>query len=202
MNIKPRSLLFITCLGMTCFAPVAAGAGDISTHSFIGCAFPDTNQRLGYTSTPGEDRDYSSTVSLMSFTVHNGVDWGGTATSSVTVDNRTGLMWVTNPADAGISGTYTWENALSACEGLTYAGFSDWRLPNVRELMSIVDYGVTSDPRINTAYFLNTASSYYWTSTTYTPASTNVWYVYFDNGSVFVYFKTNNSYVRCVRGGP
>ncbi|MCX5793466.1 MAG: DUF1566 domain-containing protein, partial [Elusimicrobia bacterium] len=89
----------------------------------------------------------------MSFTIYNGAAWGGTATSSVTVDNRTGLMWVTNPVDAGISGGPDWEGQITLCEGLSYAGFADWRLPNIKELQSIVDYS-RQNPAINTTYFL------------------------------------------------
>lgn len=51
-------------------------------------------------------------------------------------DNATGLMWMQNDNAAGI----LWENALSYAENFTYAGFSDWRLPDVKELESILDY--------------------------------------------------------------
>ena len=51
-------------------------------------------------------------------------------------DNATGLMW--QQSDDG--NTYDWEEAMSYCENLNLAGYSDWRLPNVKELQSIVDY--------------------------------------------------------------
>jgi len=187
-------------------------AADVSTHSFAGCAFPDTNQAICYDSSGGviacpapgnslaQDGSYASSVSTMSFTIYNGVDWGGTATSSVTVDNRTGLMWVHRTADAGISGTHTWLNALAACEGLPYAGFSDWRLPNARELLSLVDYVVDAEPKINTTYFPGTVSNYYWTSTT--SGSSYAWRMNFTTGMLGNYSKTGNYYVRCVRAGP
>jgi hypothetical protein len=175
---------------------------DISTYSSAGCAFPDTNQSRSYTTTFGEDHDYASSVSTMSFTVYNPV-----GISSVTVDNRTGLMWVTNPStDAGFKGTQTWESALTSCtvtlNGMAYAGYTDWRLPNVRELMSIVDYGRAASPYINTTAFPGTISSYYWSSTTYIGGPGNAQGVYFDTGGVNIKTKTNNYYVRCVRGGP
>jgi len=199
----------------------SAGAVDISTFSAAGCGFPGTAQSVCYDNTGaiacpasgaafyGQDAQYANSASTMSFTIYNGATWGGTATSSVTVDNRTGLMWATNPDDSCAtcpggfvsSGTYTWEPAIARCEGLTYAGFADWRLPNVKELVSIVDYSQLS-PSINRAYFLNTQSEYYWSSTTlvaYTPAAL---IVYFVNGFIFSNNKTGSFYVRCVRGGP
>ena len=47
-------------------------------------------------------------------------------------DLATGLMWVKDVASigGGFSTTATWADAITACEGLTYAGQTDWRLPN------------------------------------------------------------------------
>ncbi|OGR51469.1 MAG: hypothetical protein A2049_00985 [Elusimicrobia bacterium GWA2_62_23] len=193
------AVFFIVCLLLS---PRPARAADVSTYSFAGCAFPDTNQSVSYTATFGEDHDYASSISTMSFTIYNPV-----GISSVTVDNRTGLMWVTTPlTDAGFKGTQTWVSALTSCtvtlNGMAYAGYTDWRLPNVRELMSIVDYGAASVPRINTTAFPGTVSDFYWTSTTYVPNSTIAWHVYFNAGYVGNSAKTNSLYVRCVRGGP
>jgi len=155
---------------------------------------PDTGQEQSYTTTPGEDHDYQPAASQPSYT-DNG--------DGTTTDNKTGLMWVKDGNSAGCNNgsSLTWEAALNFCEGLTYAGYSDWRLPNRRELMSIVDYG-TSVPAINTAYFSNTQSSWYWTSTTYVPSTDTAWYVDFSNGGVYNFNKTDNYYVRCVRAGP
>ncbi|MDO8803550.1 MAG: DUF1566 domain-containing protein [Elusimicrobiota bacterium] len=172
-------------------------AADISTHTFLNCNLPDTGQTASYTATPGEDHDYQPTGSRPGYTIYNPV-----GVSSVTVDNRTGLMWVTNPNDAGIGGIYTWENAITACETSGYAGYPDWRLPNIKELVSIVDYSTAASAKINGTYFLNTQANYYWSSTTYVPNTTYAWYVYFGNGSMDGSSKTGTYYVRCVRGGP
>jgi len=198
MNVK----FYLSSLIVFSFMSVTARAADVSTYSFAGCAFPDTNQSVSYTATFGEDHDYASSVSTMSFTIYNPV-----GISSVTVDNRTGLMWVTAPGtDAGFAGAQTWESALTSCtvtlNGMAYAGYTDWRLPNVRELMSIVDYGAAAAPRINTTAFPNTVSDYYWTSTTYVVNTTLAWIGTFNLGNVGVFSKTNSRYVRCVRGGP
>ncbi len=181
-------------------AALAGGsyAADISTHTFLNCNLPDTGQAASYTATFGEDHDYQPTGSRPGYAIYNPV-----GVSSVTVDNRTGLMWVTNPNDAGIGGTYTWENAITACETSVYAGHTDWRLPNIKELVSIVDYSRQS-PSINTTYFLNTQSSYYWSSTTYAymSSTTFAWDVTFLSGGMGSGGKTDVNFVRCVRGGP
>jgi hypothetical protein len=201
-------------------AATPAAAVDISTRSSSGCAFPDTAQSICYNDAGiiacpssgqpfyGQDASYASSASTMSFTLYNGVDWGGTATSSVTVDNRTGLMWVTNPDDACAtcpggfvsSGTFTWLQALTQCEGISYAGFSDWRLPNVLELHSIMDFNRVN-PAVNLTYFPNTQGADYWTSTTYLPSTSNAWHLPFGNGGMYYSLKTGRIFVRCVRGG-
>jgi arylsulfatase A-like enzyme len=64
-------------------------------------------------------------------------------------DTATGLMWMQNDNGSGI----LWESALSYAENFNYAGFSDWRLPDVKELHSILDYSrspeTTSSAAIN-----------------------------------------------------
>ena len=155
---------------------------------------PDTGQEESYTATFGEDNDYQPAASQPSYT-DNG---DGTIT-----DNRTGLMWVKDGNSAGCNNgsVLTWEGVLTFCEGLSYAGYSDWRLPNVRELESIVDAGEQS-PAINTTYFPNTKSGWYWTSTIYVSNTSCAWLVDFSVGFVYGGYKALNYYVRPVRGSP
>jgi len=94
----------------------------------------------------------------------------------------------------------TWEFSITYCEGLSLGSYSDWRLPNIKELESITD-DTTYNPVINTTYFPNTNSEYYWSSTTYASDSSSAWSVGFYNGYVGINFKSSNYYVRCVRGG-
>jgi len=166
-------------------------AGTVSAGS--GHELPDTGQEVSYTDTFGEDSDYQPAGSQPSYT-DNG---DGTIT-----DNRTGLMWAKDGNGAGCysGGTRTWEQALSFAEGLTFATYSDWRLPNVKELQSIVDYG-EYDPSINTTYFPNTYPGYYWSATTYVGDTSYAWDVHFGVGSVGYNAKTSYIYVRCVREG-
>ena len=85
-------------------------------------------------------------------------------------DNSTGLMWAKN--DSGE--TMDWLEALEYANNSEYAGYTDWRLPNSKELESLVDYEKTTFPAINTDYFNMTVDSfdseedhcYFWTGTT------------------------------------
>ena|SRR3989338_8021819 len=112
-------------------------------------------------------------------------------------DSNTGLMWQKEDDDV----TRTWESAITYCEGFSLGSYSDWRLPNIKELESITD-DTKYSPAIDSTYFSNTNSSGYLSSTTYASASSFAWIVGFDNG--FVYYvasKSSSYYVRCVRGG-
>ena len=122
-----------------------------------------------------------------------------------TTDNGTGLIWAADGNGAGCNNgaTATWSAAITYCNGLTFAssGPGTWRLPNIKELVSIVDYS-RSGPAINVAFFPNTKSSYYWSSTTYAGSTDFAWRVDFSSGFVSGTNKTAVSkYVRAVRGG-
>src|SRR3990172_11418815 len=112
-------------------------------------------------------------------------------------DNATGLIWMKNDNGA----TFSWENALSYAEGLEYAGYTDWRLPNAKELQSIVDYArspaTTSsaaiDPLFNCTQITNEAGQtdcpYYWSGTAFsslTPTN-GTWAVYLSFGRAMGY---------------
>lgn len=127
----------------------------------------------------------ASTVFAASFT--DNLD--GTVTDSVT-----GLMW--QKGDDGI--TKNWQTALSYCEVLLLAGHSDWRLPDIKELESIVDDSIFS-PAIDTNFFPSAYSSFYWSATTFANITPYAWDVNFYDGNVYGYLKSYNYYARCVR---
>jgi len=78
-------------------------------------------------------------------------------------DRATGLTWQRD--DDGV--TRAWDAALSYCEGLSLAGHDDWRLPNAKELQSIVDYDKEEIPAIDDVFGTSNPESWFWTSTTH-----------------------------------
>ncbi len=113
-------------------------------------------------------------------------------------DDQTNLTWQDNAIVA--SQTLDWNASIDYCENLDFAGVQDWRLPNINELLSITDLSV-SNPAIDTTAFQNTASNYYWSSTTFAPNTSYAWDVYFYYGNGFWDGKAVSGYVRCVRSG-
>jgi len=111
-------------------------------------------------------------------------------------DSDTGLMW--QKEDDGV--TRTWESAITYCEGLSLGGYTDWRLPNIKELESITDDAKNS-PAIDSTYFTNTNSSDYWSSPTTAESTSSAWHVNFYSGSISSSYKSGSYYVRCVRSG-
>ena len=96
-----------------------------------------------------------------------GSQWG----SNLLVDNNDGtitdkasqLMW--QQADDG--NVKNWQSALAYCENLELAGHADWRLPNIKELQSIVDYRYHA-PAIDQTFFKQEdAKGWFWSSTTH-----------------------------------
>ena len=128
--------------------------------------------------------------------------WGAFSrdSSGVVADSATGLAWQDDYSDnGGDIKRATWQDALVYCEELSLGGKSDWRLPNIIELYSIVDRS-KYNPTISLV-FQNITSNPYWSSTTSASGSSNAWIVNFYNGNNNRHDKTNEYYVRCVRGG-
>jgi hypothetical protein len=90
-------------------------------------------------------------------------------------DLTTGLVWMQGDNGTGV----TWEDALAYAESLVFAGYDDWRLPNSKELQSIVDYtrspsttgSAAIDPVFSCTQITNEAGEpdygYYWSGTTH-----------------------------------
>jgi len=167
---------------------------------------PKTGQTTS--SATGDDGDLEKGVSWPN---PRFIDDGG-ATGVVT-DTLTGLIWLKDASCADLAGTDTsgrgtWATALSAANSLANGTCSlsdsssagDWRLPNVRELHSLIDFSQSS-PALPSGYFTDVKPNYYWSSTTFASVTTIAWYVYTVYGSVNGGATTNNNYVWPVRGG-
>lgn len=104
----------------------------------------------------------------------------------------------------GSATAYTWQQALQAAktlnDGAGYAGKVDWRLPNIKELQSIVEEGCYS-PSINSSIFPNTDASVFWSASASAYDSGLAWYVIFSNGYAGSYYKNGYNQVRLVRAG-
>jgi hypothetical protein len=145
-------------------------------------------------------------------------------------DNVTGLIWevktnkdnvknYNNPHDA--DNTYTWYDSNPATNGgnagtsgsgtdtedfiaelnaANFGGHNDWRLPTIKELSTLVNSSIVI-PSIDAAWFPNTVSSSYCSSTTYAGYTGYAWSVDFGIGGVYGHYKSYSYYVRAVRGG-
>jgi hypothetical protein len=224
-------------LGRTCESE-GFGAGTLTCTpdceiDFTACycepvtPFPATGQTTCYC--PGDDGEVTAGAAL-SYT-DNG---DGTIT-----DNNTMLMWEKKDDGGGIHdqhNEYGWTEALSSflgalndtCEGeglvpcdsddlcgaggqCGFAGYRDWRLPNVKELQSILNYQAVAAvsaplkspclPGCAGPECSCTRWSYYWSSSTYAAEPNRAWSVRFKFGHVTTLPKGHTYFVRAVRGG-
>ncbi len=120
----------------------------------------------------------------------------------VVIDLATGLMWAADGNEAGCNNgdINIWYNAIIYATGLDFAGYTDWRLPNVNELLSIVNWS-KDNSSIDEPPFINTIYEFYWSSTTYVRVTTYALVVKFSDGSLRSEYKEELLYLRCVRGG-
>jgi len=139
------------------------------------------------------------------FTINN----DGTVT-----DSKTGLMWMrcslgqtwNNSSCSGSAGLYDWEGALTAAEAYNsgddgYGSYSDWRLPNIKELTSIVEVACF-DPSINEELFLGTGTiSDYWSASSSYTLTNQALLVNFEYGTDSGLSKSQFRSVRLVRSG-
>lgn len=185
--------------GMTCLLLAAlcglAGAANIAVVPKVA---------PGNTATAGAGKEWPATRFVVD------------ASGKCITDNLTGLMWAKN---ASLLGTGTWGDAStpgtaqykvaqmntnSGATGYHLCGYSDWRLPNINELLSLVNYAATqsgSTPAawLNAQGFTNVQLGSYWSSTAY--KGSNAWRVDFPNGRSYYAAIDNNLYVWPVRGG-
>lgn len=123
---------------------------------------------------------------------------------------KTGLMWQVcsfgqqwkNGKCLGKAKAITWQDALLSARQLNqsggYGGYSDWRLPNFKELKSIVEYQCY-DSAINLRVFPNTPSDYYWSSTPDVDSRYGAFGIGFGRGESFSDYRDDLYLIRLVR---
>ncbi len=119
--------------------------------------------------------------------------------TGIVTDNTTGLQWQDDYSDNnGTIKVSLWNGAIQYCEGLSMGGYTDWRMPNLHELLSIQD--IQNYPAIYTI-FQNTKNARYFSATKSQYSSTEIWTVESHSAYLYVENKDYNDAVRCVRGG-
>ena len=171
---------------------------------------------------------HRTSINAMSYSLVPNASGGTYAKTECVKDNITGLIWEGKTASGTRAGSSTYTNYDStasaqksngsnptqaeidastnsmgyrnAVRASALCGFTDWRLPTVKELQTLVNYGVASPgPTIDTTWFPNTQGSYYWSSSPYVGNSGYAWGVYFYYGNVYDDFRYYGFHVRLVR---
>jgi len=155
----------------------------------------------------GQVNTYPMSISLYVLAVYGealpGSSFEDNLDGTVT-DLATGLMWQKCSSGQSWNGNECtgpheeiyWEEALNNSESLILAGYNDWRLPNINELLTLVDEDDHS-PAINALFEANTENFDYWSSTTFANAPTGAWNVDFEYGRV--YARSKSGFTRSMR---
>jgi hypothetical protein len=196
---------------------VSAGAID----------FPSTGQTTAYTANK-KDNIAAAVAVPDDGTVQAGASLSYTDNGDGTItDNNTGLMWEKKGDNGGLHDkdngypwtglgsnetVWDWLDDVNAEGGTGFAGYNDWRLPNAKELQTLVNFQNPS-PMTSTAFNNNcgagatvltgscTVAGSYWASTTWARSTGMAWGVNFYEGLLYPYDKASGLRVRAVRGG-
>ncbi|MCF6331572.1 MAG: DUF1566 domain-containing protein [Sulfurimonas sp.] len=143
-----------------------------------------TGQTMSYTNF---DDGYYQTGATRSYSRDN--------INNIVTDNTTGLVWQDDITPASMN----WSDALAYCTNLTLGGFTNWKLPAIKDLQTIVDDG-EFNPTINSIFQnTNSGASRYWSSTTLVSNTSFAWSIYFYASYIMSYNKVDSRYIRCVR---
>ncbi|MBD3840805.1 MAG: DUF1566 domain-containing protein [Campylobacterales bacterium] len=117
--------------------------------------------------------------------------------SDMVIDSTNKLMWEDSVQNTKIR--LSQADALEYCQKSTFGGYSNWRLPTVKEYQLIIDKTRRDEIMINPTfkYILQTG---YWTSDkTWRTLNLYGYYIYFKSGTAYYENKTYKKFVRCVR---
>lgn len=170
--------------------------------SVLSRGLPKTGQRTQYVL--GDDGTYEAGWWIGRLNVGNKVRFVPKTINgdAVVFDRATGLTWAADGDEAGCNNgeVGTFAAAIAYANGLDFAGETDWRVPNITELQSILEYKGTSP--LTYVHFPNTKNQMYWMATTNSIDTTTAYAVYFSSGNVTSVTKNAPvCYLRCVRGG-
>lgn len=144
-------------------------------------------------------------------------------------DTKTGLQWMrcslgqtwNGSVCTGVAKIYTWDAAMAAGKSQHFAEKSDWRVPNLEELNTLIycssgkrmewrpmifgglceRKGEYRKPTLHADAFPNTPSNWFWSSLPLRNRTDNAWTFNFNNGGASFHYKNNNYHVRLVRNG-
>lgn len=131
-------------------------------------------------------------------------DFSRDGDTHIVTDSATALEW----QDGSLDGALNWEDAIERCRFMTFGGYDDWRLPNINEYNSIVDYSTYNPALVD--IFVNYDEDGYWTSTSVFDSSKPEGQEYDSDYAWTVNRSGVNNWkeklwkeknVRCVRGG-
>ncbi len=145
----------------------------------------------------GSEKEYS--VKLVRGTTNYGINYFVDNNNNTITDKATGLMWDKDDSGKGMK----WSEALAWAQEMNtqkHRGYDDWRVPNAKELQSIVDYSrspqVTNSAAIDQVFNISKITAengedeypYFWSSTTHLNLSTSSYAVYISFGEALGYF--------------
>lgn len=116
------------------------------------------------------------------------------------LDTQTGLIWTKNASLSGFP--MTWDEALTFIKELNHSelyGYSDWKLPNRKELFSLMSHEAINPSLPPPHPFINVFTGYYWTSTSCARLPNQAWYIHLGGARVFKGMKYNSYMVWPVR---
>ena len=220
-----RQSIVLTVLGFAAGALAGVGLCRSGTGGRTHVVFPASGQTRA--STADKNDGISGPVAVPDDgTVRAGGLLGYVDNGDGTItDLNTGLMWEKKSDDGSLhdkDNVYSWSSTgtedtiwdwLDDLNAGAFARRRDWRIPNVKELMSLVDYQASA-PSVHRTFDTGCAerctvltcsctpkTTNYWSSTSLTDAPLYVWLVDFNSGSVFSMIRTDHFRVRAVRGG-
>jgi len=170
-----------------------------SVHAVVTCtnentAINEATPNADFTDN-GDGTVTHNTTGLVWMRCSLGQSWNGsTCTGTTVIANWQAALQLAQDINSGVSNA-DGDNAAG------FAGQTDWRLPNRKELASIVEERCWL-PSINMTEFPAAPSGWYWSSSPHASGTLTAWIVQFDYGREDVSAKNSSNWIRLVRAGP